>query len=57
MIKSIVTGGGHEQDKVHGARLAHLMSGVDYVLQYDVSDLVDAAREAYPDAFIGVRNK
>ncbi|WP_085026144.1 hypothetical protein [Ensifer aridi] len=48
LIKSIVTGGGHDGDMAYGARLAHLMSGIDYVLIHDVNDLVEAAQVAFP---------
>lgn len=47
LIKSIVTGGGYDGDLAYGARLAHLMAGIDYVLIHDVPDLVEAAQLAF----------
>lgn len=53
LIKAIVSGGGHDNDQKYGARLARLMSGIDYVLLHDVADLVNAARSAFPDESFG----
>ncbi|MDL2403726.1 hypothetical protein [Rhizobium mayense] len=53
LIKSIVSGGGHEKDKAYGARLAHLISRIDYVLIQDAEDLVGAAQLAFPDENFG----
>ncbi|CUX66071.1 membrane hypothetical protein [Agrobacterium tumefaciens str. Kerr 14] len=56
LIKCIVTGGGRDNDKVYCARLAQLMSGIDYILQDDVSDLVEAVQEAHPETSVRIFN-
>tara|TARA_R110002020_G_scaffold298211_1_gene514015 strand:+ start:9819 stop:11432 length:1614 start_codon:yes stop_codon:yes gene_type:complete len=48
LIRSIVTGGGRDNAHDYGARLAHLLSGIDYILLKDVQDFLTAARAAYP---------
>lgn len=50
LIRSIVTGGGRDNAHDYGARLAHLLGGIDYILLNDVPDFLAAARLAHPRA-------
>jgi hypothetical protein len=50
LIRSIVTGGGHESSQDYGHKLAHLLSDIDYILLSDVPDFLAAARDAHPQA-------
>lgn len=55
-IKSIVSGGGQDEDAAFGSRLADLVSAIDHSLMCNADDLIAAAQVAFPtlQIFLGL---